>query len=170
MSRLRPCLNRKDHETREYGFPRLLWVSLLLFMSFVGIPNVSRILQQGAPEAAIAIRNWQESTQFSGTATSRANKKQLSRLLLLVSTCIPRLCFELWGTFIGQDVFVLAPTGMGKVCIGSFARCAALIVDRVCASSYRQSWQKLVSPLLFLHCVVSIGNLPGVDSGADYYL
>jgi len=62
--------------------------------------------------------------QFSDIVILRENKKPLLKLLLLVSVysylALPGFSKGMFFCFFaGRDVFVLAPTGMGKVCIGS---------------------------------------------------
>jgi hypothetical protein len=53
--------------------------------------------------------------QFFATQSTRGSKRKLSRLLLLVSHRGTIVSKQLIICHTGLDVFVLAPTGMGKV-------------------------------------------------------
>jgi hypothetical protein len=59
--------------------------------------------------------------QLSVTQSTRGSKRKLSRLLLSVSHCGAIVSKQqLIICLIGLDVFVLAPTGMGKVFANEF--------------------------------------------------
>jgi len=165
------CACLRNNETREWNFSWLLSVSLLLFCQCCR--NI-KCVSPGYFTKVLLIVNCNIPQKFdSSQSTVFGHRDFKGKQKAIVEAAVAGGCLFIssFAWILKRHVFLWIQGEMylflllrewERYASEVYCSCQAantLIVCRVCASSYRLSWQKLVLPLLFLRYAVSIREL-----------